>query len=157
MPSVKLMWSFFATLFTQLCLGFYSLETPLEEKLLLMRIWPTFFLSILSILPSYLLLWNRPHICLMTMYCVLRSVKARYEWSAIFWSSIAIAIFFSRSAIAIWSKDRRTIAIAKFNDRDRKNVIAIFLAFFQHQPFAGQIFQKCQSLKNENFEKKAFG
>ena len=77
MPSVKLMWSISATLFTQLCLGFYSLETPLEEKLLLMRIWPTFFLSILSILPSYLLLWNRPHICLMTIYCVLRECKSK--------------------------------------------------------------------------------
>ena len=31
-------------------------------------------------------------------------------------------------AIVIWSKDRRTIAIAKFNDRDRKN--SIFLAIF---------------------------
>ena len=55
----------------------------------------------------------------------------------------------SRSAIAISSKDCRTIAIAKFNDRDRKNTIAIFLAFFCNQPFAGQIFHKCQSLKNE--------
>ena len=33
------------------------------------------------------------------------------------------------SAIVIWSKDRRMIAIAKFNDRNRKN--AIFLAIFE--------------------------
>ena len=42
----------------------------------------------------------------------------------------AIAILFSRSrshlVIAIWLKDHSTIAIAKFNDRDRQN--AIFLA-----------------------------
>ena len=42
-------------------------------------------------------------------------------------------------------RDRRTIAIAKFNDRDRKNAIAIFLAFFSNQPFAGQVFKKCQA------------
>ena len=60
----------------------------------------------------------------------------------------------SRSLIAIWSIDRRTIAIAKFNDRERKHAISILLAFFSNQPFAGQIFQKCKSLKNEYFEKK---
>ena len=32
------------------------------------------------------------------------------------------------------------------DDRDRKNAIVIFLAFFSNQSFAGQIFQKCQSL-----------
>ena len=45
----------------------------------------------------------------------------RHDWSAIFWSSITIAIFFSgsrsRSAITIMSNDRRTIAIAKTRSR----------------------------------------
>ena len=46
-----------------------------------------------------------------------------FLWSTMFWSSIAV--FFSRSRswseITIWLKDRRTIKIAKFSDRDRKN------------------------------------
>ena len=48
-----------------------------------------------------------------------------------------------QSAIAIWSKDP-----------NHKNTITIFLAFFSNQPFAGQIFQKCQTLRNEFFFKK---
>ena len=58
------------------------------------------------------------------------------------------------SAIAIWSKDRRTIAIAKFNDRDRKNAIAIFLASFQQSTFCRSNISKMPELKEWKFRKK---
>ena len=80
-----------------------------------------------------------------------------HDWSTIFWS--LIAIFFSgsrtRSAIAKRSQDNRDHEIqwSRSQKRDRN----LFSFFFSNQPFAGQIFHKCQSLKNENFEKKAFG
>ena len=37
------------------------------------------------------------------------------------------AIFFSRSAIALWSKDR--MIFVKHNDRDRKNAIFLAIVF----------------------------
>ena len=50
------------------------------------------------------------------------------------------------------------------NDRDReiqwsrsqKRDLDPFSFFLSNQPYASQIFQKCQSLNNENFEKKRF-
>ena len=46
----------------------------------------------------------------------------------------------SRSFFHVLDRDRRSpfgqkIAIAKFNDRDRKNAISILLAFFQQSTF----------------------
>ena len=61
----------------------------------------------------------------------------------------------SRSAIAISSKDRRTIAIAKLNDRDIKNVIAIYLAFFQQSTFCRSNISQMPELKEWKFRKKS--
>ena len=73
------------------------------------------------------------------------------EWSSTIikaWLIVDRDLFF---AIAIG--DRHFVKRSQ-DDRDRKiQWSRSFYLYFSNQPFAGQTFQKCQSLKEENFEK----
>ena len=53
----------------------------------------------------------------------------------------------SRFVITIWSKYHRTIAIVRLNDRDCKNAIEIFFAFFQQSTFCRSNISKMPDLK----------
>ena len=63
----------------------------------------------------------------------------------------------SRSFFRDRDRDRRSPFCKRSqDDRDRKNAIAIFLAFYQKSTFYSSNFSKVPGLKNENFEKTFF-